>query len=57
MHTLYLDGEWSLQQDHPVTVEITPDEWITPIEVTRQLKVHSLVDTYSYPGISSPARH
>ena len=42
----YSDNFFHMRQGHPVTVEIIPDKWITPIEVTEQLKVHSLVHTY-----------
>ena len=42
----YSDNFFHLRQDHPITVEITPDVWITPKEVIKQLKVRSLVDTY-----------
>jgi beta-mannosidase len=42
----YSDNFFHMHQGHPVTVEIIPDKWITPIEVTEQLKVHSLVHTY-----------
>jgi len=43
----YSDNFFHLWKGHPVTVEIAPEEHISPDEIRKRLKVRSLIDTYS----------
>jgi len=46
LNARYSDNFFHLWKDHPVTVEITPEEPISPEEIEKRLKIRSLVDTY-----------